>query len=99
MSVFTEHKAALEKAGYTVEADAVRNAGGSPIAGEGAYGVVWYKDEFVEKVCTQEVEVVRARNDKGHYIKDDPSTPENEAWTTKIKKAVTPKKKPAKKKA
>ena len=22
----------------------------------------------------------RARNDKGHYIKDDPSTPENEAW-------------------
>jgi hypothetical protein len=50
-------------------------------------------------VCSQEVEVVRARNDKGHYIKDDPSTPENEAWTTKVKKAVTPKKKPAKKKA
>ena len=22
----------------------------------------------------------RARNDRGHYIKDDPSTPENEAW-------------------
>ena len=22
----------------------------------------------------------RARNDKGHYIADDPSTPENEAW-------------------
>ena len=36
---------------------------------------------------------VRARNDKGHYIKDDPSTPENEAWTTKVKKAVTGKKK------
>ena len=99
MSVFTEHKAALEKAGYTVESDTVRNAGGNPIAGEGSYGVVRYKDEFVEKVCTQEVEVVRARNDKGHYIKDDPSTPENEAWTTKVKKAVTPKKKPAKKKA
>jgi hypothetical protein len=97
MSVFTEHKAALEKAGYTVEADTVRNAGGNPIAGQGAYGVVWYKDEFVEKVCTQEVEVVRARNDKGHYIKDDPSTPENEAWTTKVKKAVTPKKKATKK--
>ena len=23
---------------------------------------------------------VRARNKKGHYIKDDPTTPENEAW-------------------
>ena len=22
----------------------------------------------------------RARNDKGHYVADDPSTPENEAW-------------------
>ena len=30
----------------------------------------------------------RARNDKGHYIKDDPDTPENEAWTTKIVKKV-----------
>ena len=25
---------------------------------------------------------VRARNTKGHYIKDDPTTPENEAWIT-----------------
>ena len=24
----------------------------------------------------------RARNTKGHYIKDDPTTPENEAWET-----------------
>ena len=24
----------------------------------------------------------RARNDKGHYIADDPTTPENEAWVT-----------------
>ena len=23
---------------------------------------------------------VRARNKRGHYIKDDPTTPENEAW-------------------
>ena len=32
----------------------------------------------------QEVKVTvapkRARNTKGHYVKDDPSTPENEAW-------------------
>lgn len=26
------------------------------------------------------VEPKRARNSKGHYIKDDPSTPQNEAW-------------------
>ena len=37
----------------------------------------------------EETEMVRARNDKGHYIADDPTTPENEAWTTKlIKKLV-----------
>ena len=24
--------------------------------------------------------LTRARNDKGHYIADDPDTPENEAW-------------------
>lgn len=38
-------------------------------------------------------EKVRARNEKGHFIGDDPSTPENEAW---IKKVV--KRKPAAKK-
>lgn len=39
------------------------------------------------------VEKVRARNDKGHYIADDPSTPDvNEAWTTKVVKKVTGKK-------
>ncbi len=26
------------------------------------------------------VEAKRARDDKGHYVADDPSTPENEAW-------------------
>ena len=39
------------------------------------------------------VKKVRARNDKGHYVKDDPITPENEAWTTKIVKKITRKKK------
>ena len=48
------------------------------------------------KVAT---EMVRARNDQGHYIADDPSTPENEAWVEKPKKKAAPKKKaPAKKK-
>jgi len=38
----------------------------------------------------------RARNDKGHYVKDDPDTPENEAYVdgkTPAKKKTTPKKK------
>ncbi len=37
-------------------------------------------------------EMVRARNDQGHYIADDPNTPENEAWVEE-----KPKKKAAKK--
>ena len=27
----------------------------------------------------------RARNDKGHFIADDPNTPENEAWVSNNK--------------
>ena len=43
-----------------------------------------------EPVEAEEMEevTVRARNEKGHYIKDDPDTPENEAWTTKLVKKV-----------
>ena len=42
--------------------------------------------DFINNQGT-ETERVRARNEKGHYIKDDPSTPDvNEAWTTKPKK-------------
>ena len=42
---------------------------------------------------TATVETVRARNEKGHYIADDPSTPDvNEAWTTKVVKKVKGKK-------
>ena len=44
-------------------------------------------------------EMVRARNDQGHYKADAPSTPENEAGVEKPKKKAAPKKKaPAKKK-
>lgn len=40
------------------------------------------------------VKKVRARNKKGQLMADDPSTPDvNEAWTTKIIKKVTRKKK------
>jgi hypothetical protein len=45
---------------------------------------------------------VRARNDKGHYIKDDPTTAKNEAYkdgkTPPVKKAPV-KRKPVAKKA
>ena len=44
---------------------------------------------------------VRARNEQGHFLADDPSTPENEAWEEKPKpkgKKRGPYKKRAKKK-
>ena len=31
----------------------------------------------------EELNMVRARNEKGHYIADDPNTEENEAWVEK----------------
>ena len=41
---------------------------------------------------TEEVKV-RARNDKGQLVGDDPSTPDvNEAWTTKVVKKAKGKK-------
>ena len=45
--------------------------------------------DFVKDTEVEEVEMVRARNEKGHYIADDPDTPENEAWTTKVIKKAT----------
>ena len=35
-------------------------------------------EPVVEEVVTEEP--VRARDESGHFIADDPSTPENEAW-------------------
>lgn len=36
----------------------------------------------------EDVELVRARNDDGSFIGDDPDTPENEAWVEKPKKTT-----------
>ena len=44
--------------------------------------------DFVKNAEVEETEMVRARNEKGHYIADDPNTPENEAWTTKVVKKI-----------
>ena len=43
---------------------------------------------IAEPVVEVVVEEVRARDENGHFVADNPATPENEAWT----------KKPAKKK-
>jgi len=51
------------------------------------------KEQSILDWLSENTEKVRARNSKGHYVKDDPSTPENEAWTTKVKKKITRKKK------
>ena len=50
--------------------------------------------KVAQRLSENPVEMVRARNEDGHFIKDDPSTPENEAWVEKPKA----KKKPAAKK-
>ena len=41
-------------------------------------------------VAQEELEMVRARDENGHFVADDPSTPDvNEAWVVKtVKKAV-----------
>ena len=43
-----------------------------------------------------EVELVRARDEKGGFVADDPSTPENEAWVEKPKAKSKAKPKPKK---
>ena len=51
-------------------------------------------EKVVEKVTnkTANTKRVRNRNAKGHYVKDDPNTPENEAWKEiPIEPKVTPK--------
>ena len=55
--------------------------------------------KFVDFFTGTEKKQVRARNDKGHYVADDKSTPNvNEAYTTKRVLKNTPKKKKSVKK-
>ena len=43
--------------------------------------VVVQEAPVVEEVIVEAVvEEVRARDENGHFIADDPNTPENEAW-------------------
>ena len=53
--------------------------------------VVKKKPNPLEQVldkATTEIKKVRARNKKGHFVKDDPNTPENEAWVEKKESEV-----------
>ena len=68
---------------------------GGAVIGEWIRGEWHSKDpaalEFWESQNT-ETKKVRARNDKGQLMADDPSTPDvNEAWTTKVVKKVSKK--------
>ena len=100
MSIFTDNKSNLEAKGFVVQDDnTVLGPNGQPAAGMDAYGQLWFKEEGIEAICNTvdvpvvEEELVRARNENGHFIKDDPETEVNEAWTTKIIKKIRPKKK------
>ena len=69
---------------------------GNQSAGEDNYGNVQSKDENVNYICfeadiaatkpkkpkkaTAPAGKNRARTASGHFVKDDPNTPENEAW-------------------
>ena len=69
---------------------------GNQSAGEDNYGNVQSKDPNVNAICEEADIVAtqpkkakkaaapkgkkRARTAKGHFVKDDPNTPENEAW-------------------
>jgi len=46
-------------------------------------------DKFAKAVAhiKEETEKVRARDEGGSFVSDDPSTPENEAWVEKPVKA------------
>ena len=48
----------------------------------------WVANLFGSKTDTNTaaLETVRTRDSKGRFIKDDPNTPENEAFTTRKKK-------------
>ena len=84
---FLDYKDELEKNGYVVTEENVTTRMGDVLAANDPYGQMWCVDSKVDEILT--TKRVRARTDKGHFVKDDPSTPENEAWTTKAVKKVT----------
>ena len=90
-----EQSDAINALGYTVVGNTVLDSNKNTVMNKPTRD-----GEFVTDVPELEalmsgkatVETVRARNEKGHYIADDPDTPENEAWTSKVVKKVKGKK-------
>lgn len=91
---FLDYKDALEAEGYIVTDQNVTTKLGDVLAALDPYGEYWCVDSKVEEILSTKpkTEKVRARTDKGHYVKDDPATPENEAWVTKVVKKTKGKK-------
>ena len=101
---FTDWKNELEACGYVVTEDVVRTKRGDVLAGKDPYGGYYVSDSRVQDIISKPVtviakakavvedtlEMVRARDEKGNFIADDPSTTDvNEAWVVKtVKKAV-----------
>lgn len=93
MKYYHKYQTALEAAGYRVDEHGyVWDSMGNQSAGEDNYGNVQSKDPNITDICIAEEAKPkkkatapkgkkRARNDKGHLIGDDPSTPDiDEAW-------------------
>jgi len=94
MKYYHKYKDALEAKGYRVDEHGyVWDSMGNQSAGEDNYGNVQSKDTNVNYICeAADIAAVkpkkskapagkkRARTAKGHFVKDDPNTPENEAW-------------------
>jgi hypothetical protein len=94
MKYYHKYQEALEAKGYRVDEHGyVWDSMGNQSAGEDNYGNVQSKDPNVNAICEAAAIAAvkpkkaaapkgkkRARTAKGHYVKDDPNTPENEAW-------------------
>lgn len=87
--MFKNHKKALEKAGYKVYNDKITSLKGDVVAFIDPYGSLDTKDDQVRAILSEKPKVrksttkkkVRARDESGTFIADDPTTPEvNEAW-------------------
>ena len=94
MKYYHKYQEALEAKGYRVDEHGyVWDSMGNQSAGEDNYGNVQSKDPNVNAICEAAAIAAvkpkkaaapkgkkRARTAKGHFVKDDPNTPENEAW-------------------
>jgi hypothetical protein len=96
---FSTHRKQLRAAGFAIIDNNVVDENNFIVAGIGPYSDVWSKSEAVDIIMSlppdeEEVEVlVRARDEKGAFIPDDPATPDvNEAWIKKAVKKVSRKK-------